>query len=162
MGIAKSKCLHPAEDSGLTAQCIGIIKGKHRRIHNDPYAGGERSGKRVKPDAPSPADTAPPTVESTPSITLSGPTTIPPPTSVPGIVPLGIPISVQADTFAPPPTCIPRIMPPGVPIPVQGDAFAHPPTRAPRIAPLGPAFTTLLQALAFYAAVPPSEFTTST
>jgi hypothetical protein len=41
MGITKSKHLHPAKDSRLTAQCIGIVKGKHCRIHNDPYAGGE-------------------------------------------------------------------------------------------------------------------------
>jgi hypothetical protein len=187
MGIvAKSKCLCPAEDSGLTAQCIGVVKGKHHRIHNDPYARGERSGKRTKPNAPSPANVAPPTVESTPGITLLGPATIPPPTSVPRIAPLGVPIPAQVDTFAPPPTCIPRLMPPGVPIPaqgdvfahpptcvpritppgvaipVQGDAFVHPPTHAPGIAPPGPMFTTLLQALAFYTAAPPSKFTTST
>ena len=30
---------------------IGAAKGKHRRVHSDPYAGGERSGKRAKPDA---------------------------------------------------------------------------------------------------------------
>jgi len=35
MGVTKSKCLHPAEDSGLIARCIGIVKGKRRRIHND-------------------------------------------------------------------------------------------------------------------------------
>jgi hypothetical protein len=186
MGIAKSKCLRPAEDSGLTAQCIGIVKGKRRHIHNDPYTGGEQLGKHAKPDAPSPMNAAPPTVKSTPGITLPGPATIPPPTSVPGIVPLGVPIPAQADVFAPPPTCVPRIVPPGVPIPaqgdtfvhpptcipgimppgiaipVQGDVFVHPPTRAPGIVPPGPAFTTLLQALAFYAAMPPSKFTTST
>src|SRR6266851_5317932 len=146
MGVTKSK--HPcpaAEDSGLTAWSIGVVKGKRRRIHNDPYVGGEQSGKRVKPDAPSTANAAPPTVESTPGITLPGP---------------GIP--VQARTTVPPSTSVPGIAPPGVAIPAQADAFAPPPTCAPGIAPPGPAFPTLLQALAFYAAAPPSEFTTST
>ena len=43
MGAAKklTKCTRPAEDAGLTARCIGVVKGKRRRIHNDPYAGGE-------------------------------------------------------------------------------------------------------------------------
>jgi hypothetical protein len=43
MGIIKklSKCPHPAKDSGLTARSIGVVKGKHHCIHNDPYAGGE-------------------------------------------------------------------------------------------------------------------------
>ncbi len=146
MGITKSKCLRPAaEDSRLTARSIGVVKGKCHRIHNDPYAGGERSGKCAKPDAPSTANAAPPTVESTPGITLPGP---------------GIP--VQARATVPPSTSVPGIAPPGVAIPAQADAFAPPPTCAPGIAPPGPAFPTLLQALAFYAAVPPSEFTTST
>ncbi len=43
MGVTKksSNCPHPAEESGLTAQSISIVKGKHHRIHNDPYTGGE-------------------------------------------------------------------------------------------------------------------------
>jgi hypothetical protein len=117
MGITKSKCLCPAEDSRLTAQCISIVKGKHHHIHNDPYAGGERLGKHAKPNAPSSINAAPPTVKSTPSITLLGPVTVPPPTSVPGIAPLGIPIPAQVDTFVPPPTCVPGIMPLGILIP---------------------------------------------
>ena len=32
-------------------QSIGAAKGKRRRVHEDPYAGGKRSGKRAKPDA---------------------------------------------------------------------------------------------------------------
>ena len=35
----------------LTEQCIGAVKGKRRRNDPDPYAAGERSGKRAKPDA---------------------------------------------------------------------------------------------------------------
>ena len=131
----------PAEESGLTARCIGVVKGKRRRIHNDPYAGGERSGKRAKPDAPSTANAAPPTVESTPGMTLPGPA-----------------IPVQAPAAVLPPTSVPGIAPPGVAIPAQADAFAPPPTRAPGIAPPGPAFATLLEALAFYAAEPAPAF----
>jgi hypothetical protein len=156
MGATKSKRLHPAEDSGLTAWCIGVVKGKRRCIHNDPYAGEERSGKHVKRKAPSPANAAPPTVESTPSITLPGPVTVPPPTGAPGIVPLGVAIPAQGDAFVYPPVSAPRIAPLGIPIPAQGDALVHPPTRTPRITPSGPLFTMLLQALAFYTAAPPS------
>ena len=35
----------------LTEQCIGAIKGKCRCKDPDPYAAGERLGKRAKPDA---------------------------------------------------------------------------------------------------------------
>jgi len=68
MGVTKklSKCPHPAKDSGLTVRSIGIVKGKRCCIHNDPYAGGERSGKRVRPDAPSPANAPPPQLLSPP------------------------------------------------------------------------------------------------
>ena len=38
-------------ERGLSERSIGVTKGKRRRIHDDPYAGGERSGKRAKPDA---------------------------------------------------------------------------------------------------------------
>jgi hypothetical protein len=46
------------EERGLTEQSIGVAKGKRRRVHEDPYAGGERSGKRAKPDALSAAANA--------------------------------------------------------------------------------------------------------
>jgi hypothetical protein len=39
------------EERGLTERSLGVVKGKRKRLHNDPYAGGERSGKRAKPDA---------------------------------------------------------------------------------------------------------------
>jgi hypothetical protein len=55
MGVKRSskrKC--PPEECGLTARSIGVAKAKHR-IHTDPYTGGERSGKRAKPDAMSAA-----------------------------------------------------------------------------------------------------------
>ena len=52
----KRQCL--PEERGLTEQSIGIAKGKRRRVHEDPYAGGERSGKRAKPDALSTAANA--------------------------------------------------------------------------------------------------------
>ena len=87
MGITKKSSNHPcpAKESGLTAQSIGVVKGKCCHIHNDPYTGGERSGKHVKPDAPSTANVAPP-IKSTPGITL-----------------LGSMIPAQADMFVPPP-----------------------------------------------------------
>jgi hypothetical protein len=39
----------------MTAQSIGIAKGKHCWVHSDPYAGGKRLGKQAKPDATSAA-----------------------------------------------------------------------------------------------------------
>ena len=48
-GAPKRKRL--PEERGLTERCIGATKGKRRRVHSDPYARGERSGKRAKPDA---------------------------------------------------------------------------------------------------------------
>ena len=47
----KRKQQHLPEERGLTEQSIGVAKGKRRRVHEDPYAGGEQSGKRAKPDA---------------------------------------------------------------------------------------------------------------
>ena len=139
MGITKksSKRPHSAEDSRLTAWSIGVVKGKHHCIHNDPYARGEQLGKCARPNAPSPANTPPPTVKSTPGITL-------PDHMVPA----------QACTTVPPPTSAPRIVPLGIAIPMQADTFVHPPTHTPRITPPGPEFATLLQALAFYRVAP--------
>lgn len=47
--VPKPRCL--PDEHGLTERSIGVVKGKRKRLHNDPYAGGERSGKRAKPDA---------------------------------------------------------------------------------------------------------------
>lgn len=59
MGAKKAprrRCL--PEERGLTERSIGVVKGKRKRLHNDPYAGGERSGKRARPDALSQAANA--------------------------------------------------------------------------------------------------------
>jgi hypothetical protein len=85
---SKRKCL--PEECGMTAQSIGVAKGKRRQVHSDPYAGGERSGKRAKPDVTSaaanacaracampPSATAPPT-PSAPTETLAPPSAIAP------------------------------------------------------------------------------------
>ena len=45
----RRRCL--PDEQGLTECSVGAVKGKHKRLHEDPYAGGERSGKRAKPDA---------------------------------------------------------------------------------------------------------------
>ena len=52
MGIKsapKRKCL--PEERGLTEQAISVANQKCRHANSDPYAGGEHSGKRAKPDA---------------------------------------------------------------------------------------------------------------
>jgi hypothetical protein len=52
MGVERApKRKRLPEERGITEKSIGIAKGKRRRIHQDPYAGGERSGKNAKPDA---------------------------------------------------------------------------------------------------------------
>ena len=52
MGIKWApKCKRLPKERGLTEQCIGVTKGKCCHVHSDPYAGGERLGKRMKPDA---------------------------------------------------------------------------------------------------------------
>jgi hypothetical protein len=53
--VLKRRCL--PEECGLTERSIGIVKGKCKRLHNDPYA-GERSGKCAKSDALSQAANA--------------------------------------------------------------------------------------------------------
>jgi hypothetical protein len=141
MGVAKkkSKRAAPAEDSGLTARSIGVVKGKRRRIHNDPYAGGQRSGKRAKPDAPSTATAPPLSIESS-GITLPGPA-----------------FPLQARATVPSPTSAP-----GIAHPAQGLSFAPPASRAPGIAPPGLAIAPLSQAFTFPAAAPPVLFMSST
>jgi hypothetical protein len=57
-GGPKRKCPPAPEERGVTARSIGDAKGKRRRVHTDPYAGGERSGKRAKLDAMSAAANA--------------------------------------------------------------------------------------------------------
>jgi len=55
MGIGKGpKCKSPVGGNTNT-ECIGPVKGKCSHKYSDPYAGGERSGKRAKPDAVSAA-----------------------------------------------------------------------------------------------------------
>jgi hypothetical protein len=70
----------------MTAQSIGIAKGKCRQVHSDPYTGGERLGKQAKPDAMSAAENAhahacaipPSTIAPTPS---KAPQTLAPPSA---------------------------------------------------------------------------------
>jgi hypothetical protein len=52
MGTKKDprrRCL--PDEHGLTERSLGAVKGKRKHLHNDPYAGGEHSGKRAKSDA---------------------------------------------------------------------------------------------------------------
>ena len=51
MGTKRAPKRRRPNEHGLTARCIGIPKGKRKRLYTDPYAGGEQSGTRAKPDA---------------------------------------------------------------------------------------------------------------
>jgi hypothetical protein len=42
------------EEREFNAHSIGVVKGGHHRVHNDPYSGGQQSNKRAKSDAISP------------------------------------------------------------------------------------------------------------
>ena len=78
--IPRCPCL--ADEHGLTEHSIGAIKGKHKHIHNDPYAGEECSGEHAKPNAcaraPSPLNTHFP--DTSP---ITCPPGMPPPTFFP-------------------------------------------------------------------------------
>ena len=94
-GAAKRKCL--PEERGITAQSIGVAKGKRRRVHNDPYAGGERSGKRAKPGATSAAANA-----HARACAIPPSATAPTPSACPEIL-------VAPSAMAPPPSARPEM-----------------------------------------------------
>jgi hypothetical protein len=109
MGIKKApKRKRLPEERGLTERSIGVAKGKCHCIHNDPYAGGERSGKHAKPDALS-------TVANAHACTCAPPSGVPafshPPTSQPLLPTVPMPTFGQAPSF----THSPSFM----------DAYAH-------------------------------------
>jgi len=132
MGAQKAPRWKPSPSGGnITEQCIGAVKGKCRK-YSDPYAAGERSGKRAKPDAVSAAanDRARATVPPPPpsaaalsparaspsaaavgsaegSIThanpsTGGPLTYLPSSTVPGLAFSTFPAAWPGSTFAPP------------------------------------------------------------
>ena len=71
---------------------IGTTKGKCCHIHNDPYAGGERSGKCTKPDVLSAAACA--------HACAHVPITIVPPSAT-------APLSAHTASIVPPPSTVP-------------------------------------------------------
>jgi hypothetical protein len=84
----KRKCL--PKERGMTVQSIGVAKGKCHLVHSDLYAGGERSGKRAKPDATSTAANAcaracavPPSATAPSPSVLPTETFVPPSTTAP-------------------------------------------------------------------------------
>ena len=52
------RCQCLPDEQGLTERSVGAIKGKHKHLHEDPYAGGKCSGKHAKLDARSQAANA--------------------------------------------------------------------------------------------------------
>jgi hypothetical protein len=72
--VPRPRCL--PNERGLTERSIGVVKGKRKRLHNDPYAGGERSGKRAKSDALSQAANA--RARTLPDAPGTNPATCPP------------------------------------------------------------------------------------
>jgi hypothetical protein len=58
MGVKRVPKRRLPKERGLTERSIGAAKGKRKCLYTDPYAGGERSGTRAKPDALSAAANA--------------------------------------------------------------------------------------------------------
>jgi hypothetical protein len=117
MGVKKApKRKQLPEECGLTERSIGIAKGKKVRIYNDPYAGGERSGKRAKPDALSAAANVCARVSGDPS---AGTSLAPPPASQP--LPTTVPTFAMS-TFS--------LAPASQPLPTVANARSR--KRAPR------------------------------
>jgi hypothetical protein len=118
MGLKRPRRRLP-DEIGLTNWSIGIAKGKRRRIYEDPYARGERSGKHAKPDAhvhlALPVPPALPVLAPR-ALPLVG---IPGPFPMPGPFPL-----------APPPALAPQALP------LAGVPGLFPPTPLPMLAPL--------------------------
>ena len=137
MGVQKAPKRKPGPVGGSTTeQCIGAVKGK-RRKYSDPYAVGERSGKRAKPDAVSAAAneraraTVPPPppcaaalapARASPSAAAAGsaegsftcanpstggPLTFPPSSTVLGLVFSRFPTAWPGSAFAPPSAAFP-------------------------------------------------------
>ena len=151
MGVKRGPRKRLPEERGLTDRSIGASKGKRVCIHTDPYGGGERSGKRAKPDAlsatanararaPTPSSGALPSnaLPSAPSSVLPTPNAPPPfnmscpATALPSpntIPPLNVPHSV-ALTPASDPAWGTQALPP-VPGHPHAAAFALPPHAPP-------------------------------
>jgi len=139
MGAQKAPRRKPGLSGGnITEQCIGAVKGK-RHKYSDPYAAGERSGKRTKPNAVSAAanNCACATVPLPPpsAATLSpacaspsaaaagsaegsithanpstgGPLTYPPSSAVPGLAFSTFPATWPRSAFVPPSTASPGL-----------------------------------------------------
>ena len=79
-------------EHGITERSIGTRKA-HKHLHTDPYAGGERSGKRAKPDA----------LSATANARARAPPPLPPPNSLPSPSPLP---SFPPSAFAREPTAL--------------------------------------------------------
>ena len=73
MGYKRAPKHRLSGEHGITERSIGSRKARKQRQHTDPYAGGERSGKRAKPDALSAAANA----------RARAPPTLPPPQFAP-------------------------------------------------------------------------------
>jgi hypothetical protein len=102
MGAKKApKRCHP-DERGLTERSLGAVKGKRKRLHNDPYAGGERSGKRAKRDALSQAAANARVPAPSP---LNAPPAPPPPINVPSPTrPLHVPFPFTLPSHVPSPS----------------------------------------------------------
>ena len=81
------------DEYGITERSIGASKGKRNVLHTDAYAGGERSGKRAKPDA----------LSAEANVRARAPPPIPPPPNAlpfPSALPHASPFAYTPDSIA--------------------------------------------------------------
>ena len=118
------------DERGLTEHSIGAPKGRRQRVYTDPYAGGERSGKRAKLDALSAGANARARAPPMPP----PPSALPSPNAFPGSAPFAPALAVTANMPR-----APAHFPGFFPDPSAARALPHSPVDLPGIgnAPAG-------------------------
>jgi len=129
MGAWKAPRRKPGPVGGNTTErCIGATKGK-RRKYSDPYAAGERSGKRAKPDVVSATanDRACTTVPARPCATVLAPARATPSAAAAGSAEGSFTRANQSTAVPlgyPPSSVVPGLAFSRFPATLQGHAFA--------------------------------------
>jgi len=143
MGVRKApKRKHsPTGGHTNTERCIGAVKGRRACKYSDPYAAGERSGKRAKPDAISAAaNERARAAEPPPGAAVLAPARAPPSAAASGSAARYFPRAsrITADPFAyPPSSAAPGLAFSPLPAASPGIVFAPPSAAVTRSASSG-------------------------
>jgi len=151
MGARKAPKRKPGLASGNTMEkCIGAVKGKHRK-YSDPYAAGERLGKRAKPDAVSTAanERARATVPAPPCAAALSPTHVTPSAAAAGSAEGSFTCANRSTAVPlayPPSSVAPRLTLPPFPAALRGHVFVPPSAAIPGFAYAGTSAPTFFRA----------------